>query len=163
MAANVVYKDTGKTVLPPYVIKKVNGQKIGFIGVVTTRTPEIVLPSGVKDVAFLDEADSINKAAAELRKKGIHSIIVLAHVPSYSNTDGSNASGTLVDIEKKLNDDVDILYGADNHAYTNTVVDGKLIVQSYSYGTAFSDVDIKIDPRKKRYCQKRSQNHYHIP
>jgi len=100
VAANVVYKDTGKTVLPPYVIKKVNGQKIGFIGVVTTRTPEIVLPSGVKDVAFLDEADSINKAAAELRKKGIHSIIVLAHVPSYSNTDGSNASGTLVDIEK---------------------------------------------------------------
>ncbi|WP_422723657.1 bifunctional metallophosphatase/5'-nucleotidase [Heyndrickxia acidiproducens] len=157
VAANVVYKDTEKPVLPPYVIKKVNGQKIGFIGVVTKRTPEVVLPSGVKDVAFLDEAESINKAAAELRKKGIHSIIVLAHVPSYSDTDGSNASGDLVDIAKKVNDDVDILYGADNHAYTNTVVDGKLIVQSYSYGTAFSDVDIKIDPRKKDIVKKEAK------
>ncbi|MFN1222358.1 bifunctional metallophosphatase/5'-nucleotidase, partial [Enterococcus faecium] len=35
LAANIVYKDTGKTVLPPYAVVEVAGVKVGFIGVVT--------------------------------------------------------------------------------------------------------------------------------
>ena len=41
----VVYADTNKPILPPYVIKRVNGMPIGFIGIVLKETPTIVTPS----------------------------------------------------------------------------------------------------------------------
>ncbi|MBM7553448.1 bifunctional metallophosphatase/5'-nucleotidase [Thalassobacillus pellis] len=148
-AANVVDKETGDPILPPYVIKKVNGMPIGFIGVVTTETKNIVLPSGIEGVKFTDEATAINKAVEELKAKGVEAIVTLAHVPSHSDQDGSNASGEVVEFAPQIDDEVDVIFGGHNHSYTNTMVDGKLIVQSYSYGTAFSDVDLMIDPKTK--------------
>lgn len=157
VAANLVYKDTGKTVLPPYVVKNVNGMPIGFVGVVLSDTPSIVIPSGVANVEFTDEADAINKAVAELKQQGVKAIVVLAHNPASSKPDGSNASGELVDIANKVDDEVDILFGGHNHAYLNANVDGKLLVQSYAYGTAFSDVDVEIDPRTKDIVSKKAE------
>ena len=116
------------------------------------------MPSGVAGVKFTDETEAINKYAAELKAKGVETIIVLAHNPSKSNTDGSNPSDELVEIAQNVDDEVDVLFGGHNHAYTNTVVDGKLLVQSYSYGTAFSDVDlILIDPATKDVVSKKAE------
>jgi 5'-nucleotidase len=157
VVANVIDKKTGKPILPPYVVKKVNGVPIGFIGVVLSDTPSVVMPSGVAGVAFTDEVESINKAVAELRAQGVKSIVVLAHNPGSSNLDGSNASGELVDIAGKVDDEVDVIFGGHNHAYLNTTVNHKLLVQSYSYGTAFSDVDLEIDPRTKDIVSKKAE------
>ncbi len=156
-AANVLDKETGEPILPPYVIKKVNGMPIGFIGVVTTETPSIVIPEGVENVEFIDEAEAINKAAAELKAQGVEAIVVMAHVPGSSNMDSSGAEGELVDLANAVDDEVDIIYGGHNHAYMDSTVDGKLLVQSYSYGTAFSDVDLLIDPKTKDIVQKEAE------
>lgn len=139
------------------MIKQVNGVPIGFIGIALSDTPNIVMPSGVAGVKFTDETEAINKYTAELKAKGVETIIVLAHNPSKSNTDGSNPSDELVEIAKNVDDEVDVLFGGHNHAYTNTVVDGKLLVQSYSYGTAFSDVDLLIDPVTKDVVNKKAE------
>ncbi|HEU5139199.1 MAG TPA: 5'-nucleotidase C-terminal domain-containing protein [Bacillales bacterium] len=147
--ANVVDSDTGDPILPPYVIKKVNGMPIGFIGVVTTQTPKIVTPGGTAGVTFLDEAASINKAAAELEDQGVEAIVVLAHVSASSDMDGTNPGGQATEIAKKIDDEVDVIFAGHNNHYTNTVVDGKLIMETYSYGTSIADVDLKIDPRTK--------------
>ncbi|WP_031409439.1 bifunctional metallophosphatase/5'-nucleotidase [Geobacillus vulcani] len=157
VSANVVDKETKQPILPPYVIKRVNGMPIGFIGVTLTDTPSIVTPSGVAGVEFIDEATAINKAVRELKKKGVRTIVVLAHNPGASNPDGTNASGEIVDIAKTVDDEVDVIFAGHNHAYLNAVVDGKLLVQSYSYGTAFSDVDLKIDPRTKDVVAKQAE------
>ncbi|HET7656961.1 MAG TPA: 5'-nucleotidase C-terminal domain-containing protein [Bacillales bacterium] len=157
ICANVVYKDTGETVLPPYVIKKVNGMPIGFIGVVTTETPNIVVPSGIAGVKFVDEATAINKAAAQLEKRGVHAIVVLAHDSASSWHDGTHAQGRAVQFASKINDDVDVIFAGHNHDYANTTVDGKLIVEAYSYGTAFSDVQLKIDPKTKDIVSKKAK------
>lgn len=45
VAANTVYKNSGKTVLPPYKIVKRDGINVGFIGVTTLETPRIVSPT----------------------------------------------------------------------------------------------------------------------
>ncbi|MFC7370840.1 bifunctional metallophosphatase/5'-nucleotidase [Fictibacillus iocasae] len=156
VAANVVDKNTGKNLLPSYTIKKVNGMNIGFIGVVLSDTPQVVIPSAVKDVVFLDEAESINKATKELKRKGVQSIVVLAHNPAEGD-DTSPVTGELVDIANAVDDEVDVMFGAHNHRKLNAVVDGKLLVQSYSYGTAFSDVDLKIDPRTKDIVAKKAE------
>ncbi|WP_035351551.1 bifunctional 2',3'-cyclic-nucleotide 2'-phosphodiesterase/3'-nucleotidase [Fictibacillus gelatini] len=157
VAANLIDEKTKKPILDPYVIKKVDGIPIGFIGVVLSDTPGIVIPSGVAGVQFTDETEAINKAAEELKAKGVKSIVVLAHNPANSNFDGTGATGELVDIANKIDDEVDVLFGGHNHAFTNTVVDHKLIVQSYSYGTAFSDVDLEIDPDTKDIVSKKGE------
>ncbi|MGJ7910135.1 bifunctional 2',3'-cyclic-nucleotide 2'-phosphodiesterase/3'-nucleotidase [Neobacillus sp. LXY-1] len=165
IAANVKYTEgehKGELVLPPYAIKEVDGVKIGFIGVVTTETPTIVTPSGVAGVEFTDEVEAINTYAQELKSKGIKSIVVLAHDPGTSSSDGSNPTGQVVDIAKAIDPEVDVVYGAHDHKYLNsTVTDNtgkqKLLVQSYSYGTAFSDVDLTIDPVTEDIVTKTAQ------
>lgn len=157
VAANVVNQKSGDSILPPYKILKVNGMEIGFIGVVTTETPTIVVPSGVEGLTFTDEVEAINRNVAELKKQGVRSIVVLAHNPGTSGVNGENPSGMLVDIANKVDDEVDIIFGGHNHAYMNATIDNKLVVQSYSYGTAFSDVDIEIDPNTKDIVTKRAE------
>src|SRR5215213_9344291 len=41
LSANVVYKDTGRTLFRPYVVKRVGGARIGFIGLTLKGTPLI--------------------------------------------------------------------------------------------------------------------------
>jgi len=157
VAANVIDNATGKPLLDPYVIKEVDGVKIGFIGVVTTETPSIVIPSGTAGVTFTDETEAINKYAKELEDQGVKAIVVLAHDPGTSNTDGSNPTGKVVDIAKAVDPEVDVIFGAHDHKYLNSTVDGKLLVQSYSYGTAFSDVDLTIDPVTQDIVSKQAE------
>jgi 2',3'-cyclic-nucleotide 2'-phosphodiesterase / 3'-nucleotidase / 5'-nucleotidase len=149
VVANVVDEKTKEPILPPYTIKEVNGVKFGFIGVVTTETPSIVTASGVKGVVFTDEVKAINKYTKELKSKGVKNIVVLAHDPGTSKTDGTNATGRVIDMAKDIDSEVDVIYGAHDHKYLNTNVDGKIVVQSWSYGTAFSDIDLTIDPITK--------------
>lgn len=157
IVANVVDEKTNKLILPPYVVKEVDGVKIGFIGVVTTETPNIVTKKGVEGVKFTDEVEAINKYAKELKEKGVKSIVVVSHDPGTSATDGSNPTGKVVDIAKAVDPEVDVIYGAHDHKYLNATVNGKLLVQSYSYGTAFSDIDLTIDPMTQDVVEKKAE------
>ncbi|MFZ7943818.1 5'-nucleotidase C-terminal domain-containing protein [Neobacillus sp. 19] len=146
VVANAVDEKTNEPILKPYVIKEVDGIKFGFIGVVTTETPKIVTPSGVAGVKFTDEIEAINKYAKVLKDQGVKNIVVLAHNPGTSDKDGKNPTGQVVDIAKKVDSEIDVIYGAHDHKYLNSTVDGKLLVQSLSYGQAFSDIDLTVDP-----------------
>ncbi|MDC3415217.1 bifunctional metallophosphatase/5'-nucleotidase [Terrihalobacillus insolitus] len=157
IAANVVDKTTGETILPPYAIERVNGMQIGFVGIITQQAKNAIIPSAIEDVRFTDETEAINKAVAELKEKGVKAIVVLAHDPVDSDKDGSNASGEAVEIANSVDDEVDIIIGGHSHRYANTTVDNKLLVQSYSYGTAFSDIDLVIDPKTKDIVEKSAE------
>ncbi|TFB14662.1 2,' 3'-cyclic nucleotide 2'-phosphodiesterase [Filobacillus milosensis] len=143
VAANVQYKDTKELLIDPYVVKEVGGQKIGFIGVVTTETPNMVIKEGNENVEFTDEVEAINKYVPELKEQGVKSIVVLAHNPGFQ--EGETITGDAARIANNVDDEVDVIFAAHNHVENNGYVDGKLIVQAYSYGTAFSDVDLKIN------------------
>ncbi|MCM3718529.1 5'-nucleotidase C-terminal domain-containing protein [Fictibacillus phosphorivorans] len=157
IAANVIEDETGEPLLDPYVIYKVGGVDVGFIGVVTTETPSIVIPSGVEGVSFTDEVEAINKYTAELKEQGVKSIVVVSHNPAESNTDGTNARGEVIDMANTIDDEVDVIYAGHNHKYTNTVVDNKLIVQSFSSGTAFSDIDLLINKKTGDIVKKSAE------
>nr|WP_154960274.1 5'-nucleotidase C-terminal domain-containing protein [Paenibacillus xylanexedens] len=147
--ANVIENSTGKPLIKPYVIKEVGGVKIGFIGLVTKSTPNKVSPAGTAGVRFLsaeEEVEAVNKYAKELQDQGVETIIVLAHDPA--STKEGVTTGEAADLAKALpaNSPVDVIVAGDNHALANGVVNGKLIVQAYSYGTAFEDIKLMIDP-----------------
>ncbi|MCW2848385.1 MAG: 5-nucleotidase [Marmoricola sp.] len=79
LAANVKYAGTNQTILPPYVIKKVHGARIGFIGMTLKDTPSIVTASGVAGLEFTDEVQTANALVPVLRRKGVNAIVVLIH------------------------------------------------------------------------------------
>ena len=79
ICANVTYKYSRRPILPPFVIRKVKGSAIAFIGAVLKETPTMVVPSGVADIFFGDEAEAINKSVKIIRRMGVHSIVVLLH------------------------------------------------------------------------------------
>jgi len=144
VAANAFDKSTGELITQPYVMKEVGGVKIGFIGVITQETPEMIITKGNENLLITDEAAAINKYTDELKAQGIKAIVVLAHNPAIQNgyTDKFDASR----IAENINDEVDVIFAGHNHVYNNKIVNNKLIVQAYSYGSAFSDVDLEVNP-----------------
>ncbi|WP_430788945.1 5'-nucleotidase C-terminal domain-containing protein [Virgibacillus flavescens] len=143
LCSNCVYKDTNETFLPPYVVKEVDGEKIGFIGVVTQEAAGMVMPAGIQDIKFTDETIAVNEAVTELQTQGVEAIVVLAHIPA--DQSGASATGQAADLANEVNDEVDIIFAAHNHQVVDGVVDNKLIVQASEYGKAFADVDVEID------------------
>lgn len=156
VSANVVDVVTGKPILPPYVIKKIDGMPIAFIGATLKATPNIVTPSGVAGVKFLDEADAINRYIPELRRKNVRAIVVLIHQGgrqnTYSGATSSGASavtGDIVDIVAHLHDEVDVVVSGHWHSFTNALLDNRhgkpiLVTQAFSSGTAYGDIDLEI-------------------
>ncbi|QHS24297.1 endonuclease [Virgibacillus sp. MSP4-1] len=156
LCANCVGKNTGETILPPYAVKEVAGQQIGFIGVTTQETPEMVMPDGIQNMDFTDEKEAIDQAVDELTSQGIESIVVLSHVPGSQSGDTS-ATGAVADLARSIDDEVDMIFAAHNHQVVNGVVDDKLIVQAYEYGKAFADIDLEIDTETGDIVDKQAE------
>ncbi|GAB2022792.1 hypothetical protein RyT2_18660 [Pseudolactococcus yaeyamensis] len=150
VVANVLNKSDGQ--IPygfrPYTIKEVAGQKIGFIGIVTTEIPNLVLKKHIADYDFLDEAETIVKYEKELRAQGINAIVVVAHTPV--ETVATETRGDSVTIVEKINaldpeNSVDIYFGAHNHKYAKATVGDTVIVQSTSQTKGYIDIQGEID------------------
>ena len=115
VAANVVVAATGKTLLPPYVIKTVRNTPVAFIGTILKDTPNIVAPAGVAGLTFLDEAAAINSYIPELKAKGVKAIIAVIH-----------QGGADVDaIINKLDGEIDVVISGHSHISTNKTVKNK--------------------------------------
>ncbi|MDQ0201147.1 bifunctional metallophosphatase/5'-nucleotidase [Neobacillus ginsengisoli] len=157
ISANIIDKKTGTPLLPPYIIKQIDGIEIGFIGVVTTDTDLYVTPENRKEVEIQDEVSAINRTVKLLKEKGVKAIVVLAHESAKSDQTGANPQEALVEMAPKIDDEVDVIFAGHSHDYANTVVAGKLIVQAYSYGKAFSQVNLEIDPHTKDIVKKQAK------
>ncbi|WP_081414051.1 bifunctional metallophosphatase/5'-nucleotidase [Metabacillus indicus] len=157
VSANVIDKQTGKPIFPAYTIKKIDGVQLGIIGVVTKETNQFLLPENREQIEITDESEAINQAASQLKKLGVESIIVLAHAAVSSDENGEHAGEELIEMAPKITDEVDVIFGAHSHKRANTRVGNKMIVQSYSYGKAFSDVTLLIDRDQKEIIQKEAQ------
>jgi 5'-nucleotidase len=166
ISANVIGSN-GKTLIPPYTIKSTEGGvSIGIIGAVLKETPTIVTPSGVAGLTFVDEANAINRAASTLRQQGIRTLIVTIHQGttqrSYEGSTDPAApaiSGAIVDIVKRLNDDIDVVISGHAHGFTNALVTnnhGKqiLVTQAFSASTAYGDIDLSISRRTGDVVEK---------
>jgi 5'-nucleotidase len=158
LAANVVSKETGKAMLPPYQVFDVpGGKKVALIGVVTETTPTIVAPGGVADVEFIDEADAVNTYVRELQRRGVEAIGVLIHEggtqngPAGANPNGCNTlTGPIVDINNRVTDEVDLIVSAHTHSAYNCklAVPGgqdRLVTSAGYYGRLVSDIRLTLD------------------
>jgi 5'-nucleotidase len=154
ISANVIDKQTNTPLFPPYLIKEINGVKIGFIGVLTTETNDYVVYKNREQVQIIDEVSAINQASEQLINKGVKAIVVLAHVSAKSDITGGNPEQALVEMAPLIHDEVDVIFAGHSHSYANTLVDNILIVQGYSYGKAISQVQLQLDSQSGEIVSK---------
>jgi 5'-nucleotidase len=143
VSANVTYADSGRYVLPPYAIVRREGIKVGVIGVTTTETPSIVVPDAVAPFKFGDLSDAVNKQVRALHRRGIHTIVVLAHAGGFMTP--APPSGEIIDETRQMDPDVDLVVAGHTHSLLNTRVNNALVVQAFRYGTAFDKVTLTVD------------------
>jgi 5'-nucleotidase len=161
LAANVVYRDNGDTIFPPYAIHKFKGgAKVAFVGMTLEGTDLIVSPQGIVDIDFLDEAESVNALVPHLRRRGVEAIVVLLHEGGTpSNTGGhpdlintcNNPGGALPPIVAAMDDEIDVVITGHTNWAVNCIIDGKVVTGAASQGRLITDIDAKIDPRKNEF------------
>jgi 5'-nucleotidase len=143
LAANTVDPGTGATLLPPYKVIERAGVRVGFIGVTTDDTPTWLLPEFKRELRFLDISDTVNRWVPELRSLGVEAIVVLAHSGAFQK--GPSAAGEIADETAQMDDAVDVVIAGHTHSQLNLTVDGKLVVESFAYGTGYERVRISVD------------------
>ena len=136
-----------------YSLEPIN---IGFIGVVTTEIPNLVLAEHHKDYTFTDPAEEIVKYSKELVDQDVNAIVVLGHTPSVQGS-GETVSGETAEIMNKVkqtdpDNSVDAFFAGHNHVYTNGVVGNTRIVQSTSQGKGYIDLRGEYDPATKDFA-----------
>jgi 5'-nucleotidase len=172
LAANVVHEETRKTVVKPWTIRKINGVRIGFIGVVTKTTPTIVSADGIKGLRFDDEVAAANKAARELKRQGVRSMVLLVHegdqVPSGQRPDACGVvPGAGTRIAKDADPEIDmVLAGHTHQQYVCSVTDPagrpRLYSSGSSFGRVISQIDFKVDRRSGDVVRSSMKGDNHV-
>jgi 5'-nucleotidase len=163
LAANVVEKATGKTILPPYWVKNFNGAKIGFIGMTLKDTPTIVTASGVAGLQFNDEVETANALVPVLKEQGVNAIVVLVHQGGsppantpydYTCKGGGtlSADSPIIPIVKNLDPAIDMVISGHTHQpYVCAIPDStgvpRLVTSASSFGRLYNDTEVTYDRR----------------
>jgi 2',3'-cyclic-nucleotide 2'-phosphodiesterase (5'-nucleotidase family) len=155
LAANVVYANTGETVLPPTWTKTVEGVKVGFIGMTLEDTPVLVAQSGIVGLEFQDEVIAANDAAANLMAQGVKSIVVLLHeggvqTGTYNGCEG--ISGPIVAIAQDLAPSIDLVVSGHTHLpYICNIPDPlgapRMVTSASSFGRVVTETWLTINSR----------------
>ena len=160
LSANVVNETTGKTPLPPYEIRKINGVKIAFIGMTLEATDTLVAAAGIQGYDFLDEAETANKLVPILRRKGVQAIVVLLHeggsqTPPPGDVDACvGISGPIVAINDALRPEIDAIITGHTHLPYNCVLQDphgrpRIVTSAYSYGRVVTEVNLVLNKRTR--------------
>lgn len=164
LAANVVQRKDAQTIFPPYGIKTFDaaGRKLrmAFIGMTLEETPQIVSPSGIKGLRFMDEAQTVNALVPQLRAAGIEAIVVLIHqggvqtgtAADINACDGGLEGSPIKPIVAALDGAVDLVLTGHTHSAYNCQLplsSGRLVTvtSANSIGRVLTDIDVTLDRR----------------
>ena len=97
---------------------------------------------------YLDISNTVNKYVKKLQAQKVQTIVVLAHAGGYQ-TGADEAVGEILDETAQMSDAVDVVVAGHSHSLLNNRVGNKLVVEAFSYGTAFDAVNMKVDRKTK--------------
>src|SRR5258708_6325065 len=116
----------------------------------------MVIPSAVKGLRFLDEAEAANRAARQLRAKGVKAMVAVFHEGielgtaqnrgDWNDVTCPDAHGPLLDIARRLAPEIKVIFSGHTHQGYRCEIEGRLLIQGTSYGRGISVVDVQLDP-----------------
>ncbi|HSK24335.1 MAG TPA: 5'-nucleotidase C-terminal domain-containing protein [Egicoccus sp.] len=149
LSANVVDEATDAPLTDPYEIVTMGGIDVGFIGVVTEDTPNIVKPDGVEGLDFRPEAETVNEWLPVVQDAGADLVVVLMHEGgrqlggANGCTDFTGAADPIIDA---FDEGVDIVVTGHTHeAYVCDLEDGPLVTSASQYGEMFTEITLLLD------------------
>jgi len=165
LSANAFLTATGQPLLAPYAIHKVQGVKVGFIGMTLEGTADIVSQEGVAGLRFADEIETANRYTRELQAQGVETIVVLLHEggnqsgPTAYDINGCNGlSGPIVPIAAGMSPAIDVVVTGHTHQAYNCNLSGKLVTSASSFGRLVTDIDLSIDRRTGDVLTAKAEN-----
>jgi 5'-nucleotidase / UDP-sugar diphosphatase len=152
LSANVVYRNNPDQLFPgakPYIIKEVNGVKIGIIGITDPDTPTVIMGKYIEGLLFLDAVETINKYLPLVRKEGAELVVLLSHCG--------------LTLDKKIAEEVkgiDIIVGAHSHTdlHNPLKIGDTIIVQAGSRGRYVGKLELQLDPKTKKILTYTTEN-----
>jgi len=144
VAANILRKDSGAPVLTPYHVVERDGVRIGFIGATTEETPEI-LTETIEQFRFTNISGAVNRYAGELQRRGVETIVVLAHEGGYQKNAPEGRGDEIFVEARQMSGAVDVVVAGHTHNLLDARVNGKLVVTAEEYGTYLDVVDLRVD------------------
>lgn len=131
LSANIYNKKTGEYLVEPYVIKEVEGIKVGILGLTV---PSIMSwdanKEGIKDYEYKHMADEAEKYVKVLKEKEkVDVIVATAHagLESRHEIDGGDAAKLIAE----RCPEIDVLLVGHDHQTVNETINGVLVAAPY--------------------------------
>tara|TARA_Y100001970_G_scaffold162665_3_gene198835 strand:+ start:408 stop:2261 length:1854 start_codon:yes stop_codon:yes gene_type:complete len=151
------------TKIKPYIIKEIEGIKVGILGIINSDIPQLVPKSKLEDATISFEVEAIKKWVPEIKQNGADVIILLTSsgVPwdreevyaNFIKNKSSNKPLNAIEMGYYATG-VDLIvsggiskgyktawYDPNSHVYT---------IQNYGNGTSFGHIQLRIDKQHKK-------------
>jgi 2',3'-cyclic-nucleotide 2'-phosphodiesterase (5'-nucleotidase family) len=153
LSANTYKKGTNETAYDPYIIKEVNGVRIGILGLTTPGIPNWENKPNYEGLEFRETVSEAHKWVKVLREKEHVDLVVIAmHMGleedlrtgeiNPSNVPNENAA---VKIAREVNGIDVILMGHTHREVPAVVINGVLLTQADYWGHRLARVDIYLE------------------
>jgi sulfur-oxidizing protein SoxB len=140
LAINCYKKDTNQLVFDPYLIKEINGVKIGIIGIAATIVDKVMPKHFSEGLYFTLGNIELPKYIQQVKQEeGVDLVVVLSHLG--------------FPLEIKLAEEVDgidVLLSAHTHnrIYEPAMINKTIIIQSGYHGSFLGHLDLIIEDKK---------------
>jgi 5'-nucleotidase/UDP-sugar diphosphatase len=138
LAANIKSKTTNAIpdFVTPYIVREVNGVKVGIIGLASTTTPWSTFPDHVAEYNFLDYDAALREITPQVKADNAELLIVIGHI---SNSEMQALVPTARDLG------ITIIGGGHSHEKVANIIDGIATIESGANMIAYSKAELVFD------------------
>ena len=135
LAANIIETRTGKFFTQPFIIKDVNGIRVGILGIAYPNTPFTTAKMNVQDLEFRDAVATVRSFIPKLKTAGAQIVIVLSHYGLSSD----------IKLAQQV-PGIDIIVGGHSHNRMKNALreHNTLIVQAGAHGSDVGRLDLEV-------------------
>ncbi len=117
IAQNMFHEDTNENLYPSYIVKEINGVRLGFIGINDPDVPIRQNPIFSEGIEFTQVDDSVKKLIDEVKEKEkIDVMFLITHIGIYKQLELANSP---------IAENVDYILGNDTHERVREMIQGK--------------------------------------
>ncbi|HUJ12134.1 MAG TPA: bifunctional UDP-sugar hydrolase/5'-nucleotidase [Verrucomicrobiae bacterium] len=150
--------------LKPYILREMDGVKIGIIGLNTPGIPTWSRPRLIDGLEFLDSLETLRKIVPEVRHAGAQVLVLICH-QGYREA-GDDPANQINAIARNF-PELDVIIGAHTHRnYPEFKVGQSLYCQADHYGIHLGRIDLVFDTEKGLIVKRQSNTFLmdeHIP
>ena len=140
--------------LKPYIVKQIDGVKVGIIGLDTPGVPSWSRPRLIPGLEFADSVDTLRRVVPEVRAAGAQVLVLVCH-QGYREA-GDDHANQINAIARDF-PELDVIIGAHTHRnFPEFKVSNVLYSQADYYGIYLGRVDLVFDTEKGRVVHRRS-------